>query len=431
MAGEVIRDVIVKLRLQMADDKALRGGVERIKEGTAATDKGTESVKRQKTAVDGVEAAQKRLAQVERDRLKLQTEIEKKQRAQIELEKQQVQLLRTKEQIAAKAAAAASKATAGTSGKPPAGGSGSDSFVGAAIGSSGLKVAQITASALILSQIPDWLKSLSSGSAGKGVSKWGGDFLGGASSLYKGVGVTIADLLGGSLGKGADSFLRRGGPVGIYAGVGADYIRGSDPANKMRVVRDPRSAEQIRRDELIEKLQNETRLREQQIDLVRKIIDAEDKLLKIDRDKINEARGEFGMMNRMEQQSLLEVSKKVKTGGTSSLNMAELEIARSSPLFADLLKQNGLKTADTAGFAEILKNIGVQDKLDRANAAIQTKVSQVNNLNVQLSDFSKLGDELEKKIAPMIAELNAKLLEKLDQEIERSARRAHQTRPGF
>jgi hypothetical protein len=122
--------------------------------------------------------------------------------------------------------------------------------------------------------------------------------------------------------------------------------------------------------------------------------------------QIESARSSFGLLDAREQQSVASAAKTVaRTGDVSGLTKEQLEVFKTNPAFAALLKDQAGKSADAAGFADVLRNLGVtekREKLVERSDKIEANLQNTFNITVRTD---KLIDELEAKIAPMLEQV--------------------------
>lgn len=141
-----------------------------------------------------------------------------------------------------------------------------------------------------------------------------------------------------------------------------------------------------------EKLQKQQKLEQERIDMIRKLIPAESELLKIAREKLDAAKQEFGMLTRREQEAQLSIAKQtfdekgnVRAGGIESLEKDQLDMVRGSTAFKRAFTTSANRGAEGTLGKEFLQRTGVQGAFDDAKSA-QDKanreaVVRINDLN--------------------------------------------------
>jgi hypothetical protein len=137
--------------------------------------------------------------------------------------------------------------------------------------------------------------------------------------------------------------------------------------------------------------------------------------------RIKAAREEFGLMDAREKQATLEIAKRVAAGGVGQLSSEELKFARGNVAFRGVLAEEAAKGADAAGFAEIVKLLGLDRKIAAAEAKIATEIKQTINVDL---DPSRLADALEERIAPLVQELETVTINKLRTQLNAQANEA-------
>ena len=130
---------------------------------------------------------------------------------------------------------------------------------------------------------------------------------------------------------------------------------------------------------------------------------AERDLIEETRKRIDAAREEFGLMDVREKQATLDIARKVAgPGGVGQLTSEELKFARGNVAFRGIMAEQAKAGADAAGFAEIVKLLGLDRKIAEAEAKITADIKQTISVDL---DPSRLADALEERIAPLVKEL--------------------------
>lgn len=128
------------------------------------------------------------------------------------------------------------------------------------------------------------------------------------------------------------------------------------------------------------------------------------------RNRIKAAREEFGLMDVREKQATLDIAKRVAAGGVGQLSSEEMKFARGNVAFRGILAEEAAKGADAAGFAEIVKLLGLDRKIAEAEAKISAEIKQTINVDL---DPSRLADALEERIAPLVKEVEGITINRL------------------
>lgn len=157
---------------------------------------------------------------------------------------------------------------------------------------------------------------------------------------------------------------------------------------------------------------------------------AERDLLAAEKERIEQARTEFGLMTQPEQQAILGIAKKIQAGGVQALTGPELEQARAFQGFAGLIQEQAKAAAGAAGFGDILQATGAAGRMAGAAAKIATEVRNTFNFDL---DPERLAEELEARLAPQLQKVQDQIFQNtLKQLQETEARiRAGQAVPAF
>ena len=143
------------------------------------------------------------------------------------------------------------------------------------------------------------------------------------------------------------------------------------------------------------------------------------------RARIKAAREEFGLMDVREKQATLDIARKVAAGGVGQLSSEELKFARQNVAFRGVLAEEAAKGADAAGFAEIVKLLGLDRKIAEAQAKIEADIKQTINVDL---DPARLADALEERIAPLVKELEEITINRIRTQMNAQANEAARLR---
>lgn len=139
------------------------------------------------------------------------------------------------------------------------------------------------------------------------------------------------------------------------------------------------------------------------------------------RNRIKAAREEFGLMDVREKQATLDIAKRVAAGGVGQLSSEELKFARGNVAFRGIIAEQAAAGADAAGFAEIVKLLGLDRKIAQAEAKIEAEIKQTINVDL---DPSRLADALEERIAPLVKELEGITINRIRAQMNAQANEA-------
>jgi hypothetical protein len=141
--------------------------------------------------------------------------------------------------------------------------------------------------------------------------------------------------------------------------------------------------------------------------------------LEKERAQATAARQEFGMMDFGAQQTLRDIAERINRQGLGGISKEELDFVKQNRAFAQLLTPQAEAAAKGADFDEVLRLLGVTERIGKAEEAVKVKLEGleiVNRLDVKVDgeDFLKA---LEAKVVPRFAELTDKALARLIERI--------------
>ena len=158
-------------------------------------------------------------------------------------------------------------------------------------------------------------------------------------------------------------------------------------------------------------------------DIILKRTQAERDLLTAEKQRIEAARQEFGLMTQPEQQAIVNIAKKIQQGGIQALTGPELEQARGFQGFAGLISEQAKQAAGAGGFDAILTATGAAKRAADLEAKIAAEVKNTFNLQIDPAD---LANQLEEKIKPALAKIENEMIKKLQDELKNTETRIRQ-----
>ena len=164
-------------------------------------------------------------------------------------------------------------------------------------------------------------------------------------------------------------------------------------------------------------------LQEQLNEMILKRTRAERDLLAAEKQRIEAARQEFGLMTQPEQQAISNIAKKIQQGGIQALTGPELEQARGFQGFAGLISEQAKQAAGAGGFDAILAATGAAKRAADLEAKIAAEVKNTFNLQIDPGD---LANQLEEKIKPALAKIENEMIKKLQTELKNTETRIRQ-----
>ena len=239
-----------------------------------------------------------------------------------------------------------------------------------------------------------------------------------------GVSEVIKDLAGG----GEETFAKPGRQfyaalAEVFPNVGFfEQFRNEEEKRAEATRNTPRAREERFANVQQSRLDNERQLNQ----IILERTKAERDLIEETRKRIDAAREEFGLMDVREKQATLDIARKVAgPGGVGQLTSEELKFARGNVAFRGILSEQAQAGADAAGFAEIVKLLGLDRKIAEAEAKISAEIKQTIFVDL---DPSRLADALEERIAPLVKELEEITINRIRAQMNAQANEAAQLR---
>ena len=152
---------------------------------------------------------------------------------------------------------------------------------------------------------------------------------------------------------------------------------------------------------------------------------AERELIDEQRRRIDAAREEFGLMDVREKQATRDIAQRIAAGGVGQLSAEELKFARGNVAFRGIIAEQAKAGADAAGFAEIVKILGLDQKIAAAEAKVSAEIKQTINIDL---DPSKIANALEERLAPLVRDMENITINKLRAQLNAQANEARALR---
>jgi hypothetical protein len=173
--------------------------------------------------------------------------------------------------------------------------------------------------------------------------------------------------------------------------------------------------------EMFGDISKEIELKRELANTIAELIAKERAVIELEKERIANAEAEFGLMTQLEQQAVRDVSSRIKEGGIGALSGEELDFVRKNKAFAGLLEEEAKKRAQAEGFADIVAVSGAGQRIAAAEKSAQAKIDKLqvlNDIQVEL-DPTKLVDEIEAKLVPRIEQLTRRSVQMMLEQIEK------------
>ena len=409
MAGETIRDVVIKIRLAVdkTDDirKAMEQAVGKQAEQAQIASIRKVTDERKKAAAEQTKTTQQQIEEV-RQAAEKQT--------RIEVAADRLKEIRMRERLAAfkrvkaeevRIAKEAEAASAGTMGSRVAGAyAAASSFVQRT-------AINVLAATVIIENAQGFIKGLSEGLQkelkGSPIDE------GPVTAFTRGLATALEELRGTARG-GAKNLLGEGGARmfdtavnGSGAGWLLDRLKGAGLVDG-KVTR---------------RIGGEDNSIERQIDLSRQLnsillerTKAERDLIDQERRRLDAAREEFGLLDARKKQGVIALAEKVGQQGIGQLTPEELDFARGNQAFRGILSEQAKAQADASGFDRVAKALGFDKRIADAQAKIEAEVRNIIDVNI---DPENLAKSLEERLAPLMKQVQEKTMQKVRIELDR------------
>ncbi len=419
MAEQTIRDVVIRCKLKVVDSAAVKSATAQIKKSTDETEKQAQAVDKVKNKVKTAVQIEREKTQLLKEQLKVETAREKRVLDQLKFDKERLKIQQQMAKLNAPVDLAEVSVNGGVPGpaKPQ-----NMQDPALEIGDTNVKVAKIFAATMVIEQIPEALKQAASGDMIDSFAKVG---LGLVEGL-EGVVVSLSDLVADAAMAATGTDIGRLKPT-LSAGMRSRMERmGIDTGGTI---------EEEKRARLAAIIDRQATLEQQKIDLVKKLIPAENELLKITKEKIASARSEFGMLTAREQEGVVATARRAQRVGFGGLDSDEADQIRKRPAIAAMFAQQAAQQASTGAsgqlFGQLVEMSGQGAILawEQANQDQENRqaIMAINELHIMDAlalnvDPNKVAETMTNKIAPLLKEAMQRAADKLRDELARAGR---------
>ena len=404
MASETIRDVVIRVSLKMAESAgALKTGVEQTK----------------KIANESRAAAQAKKDELAilRDQAKIESVKEKRILDQLKHEKEILRIKKEAARIGAGGAGASTKASAPKQMQDPS----------IQIGGTALKIGKIFAAAMIIEQVPDALKSIATGDIWDKMATVGLGLVEGFEGVIESLSSFVSDMAsiaGIKIPK-------------IKGGLGASMRAGLEGMG----IDAGATIEEAQRAKLATIVQKHATLEQQRLDIIKKLVPAENEQLKLAKEKLSTLQAELGMISSRDLEGIDAILGRKNKVGFGGLGKDELDRINAIPALRQALQgqaqAEALKGPNAALIAKIIAQTGLPGQVSGLQAAQDAKnreaIMKINALNIMPAlnlnvDPTKTAEELTKKIQPLLDEAMQRAAQVLEDELKRIRRVAEGAR---
>jgi hypothetical protein len=409
--ADTIRDVVIKIRLEVEKSTDMRAAVEQA--GIQAVEKAqTASVARVSEAKQKAAAEQSKAIKLQVEEVRAASEKENR----ISEAQERFRKIRMQERLAAykrakaeelKIEQAAEAAKRGTLASNVAGAYGAASrFVGNTL-------INVLAAKVVIENANDFLKEFTAGL--KQELKGDVNDPGPVTSYYRQF-VSNLDALNSTLKDTAGL----GGTVGskLYEGASSGlqgllaYFRARDPG-----AFEGKTTRRIGGEDFLDaRIQAEQKLASILLERTK----AERALIAAEKAKLDAAREEFGLLNADRKEGFKELARRVSLEGIDALTDKEREDLQRSNALRGLLGEKARASADAAGFEDVAGVLGFTKRIAEAQQRID--IESQNIIDVKLDTSEELAKVLEERIAPLIRQRDDRLIQAFKQAIDKSAR---------
>lgn len=140
--------------------------------------------------------------------------------------------------------------------------------------------------------------------------------------------------------------------------------------------------------------------------------------------RIDAAREQFGLLDARGKQDLIRIAEKVEQGGVGSLSREELKLIQGNSAFTGILSEEAKKAADASGFKEIIESLGLNEKIEKAEAQLELNVEQQQRITLELSNIDATVEKVRLALEETQRKFAEEMLTRVKSEIAGAMRRS-------
>lgn len=149
-----------------------------------------------------------------------------------------------------------------------------------------------------------------------------------------------------------------------------------------------------------------------------------DALIAVEKQKLDSAKAEYGLMNSRERESLQKIAATIGERGVGALSDDELTFIKSNSAFTAAIAEFAKKNADLQGFDEkISKPLGLENNLKLFQEQMTEKINMINNINLEIKDMTRLADDLTERLEPLMKDLLFRVTSRFRMDMDELARK--------
>lgn len=210
----------------------------------------------------------------------------------------------------------------------------------------------------------------------------------------------------------------------------AELSRQNDPSRLLQEEQKARAAviDGLQKQSEVQRsnLQTEISLHDKRIASIQSVIAAEES-------RIDSAREQFGLLDAQKKQDFIGIAQKVSTGGVGSLSKQELELVQGNQAFTGLLSEQAKKSADQSGFQKIVELLELDKKLKTEERQLELSLEVKQQAEIELKGLEKPLEAHRAKLEELMRQILKEQLEESSNALARALRQrdAGQGGPDF
>lgn len=162
-------------------------------------------------------------------------------------------------------------------------------------------------------------------------------------------------------------------------------------------------------------LQKELDAINQRVGLAKQALHAEQALFET-------AKQQFGMLDAMGRADFKRIAEKVDENGIGSLSKRELSFVRDNAAFAPLLEDEAKRMAEVSGFKQIAQDLGLSQDIANAKNELKLAIEQKADIKLELEGLNELPNKLRHELEDVLMQFLESEQARIKIELDRTIR---------
>lgn len=168
--------------------------------------------------------------------------------------------------------------------------------------------------------------------------------------------------------------------------------------------------------------QQETAL-ERELAAIQSRVDIAEQVLAQEQAIYDTAKQQFGMLDAQAKQDVMRIAGKIDEGGVGSLSAREREFISGRTAFQEVLRENAMQSAESSGFKEVAKMLGLSSDVREAKQKLEVELNQQAELKLDFEGLNAATDRMREELEDTMTRFLQGETDRITKELDRTVRR--------